>query len=351
MLNELMTLFGGLSPDQQMDAMKYSTNAIGKLGLTLGKVFGYFYEPKHIKQMADAESYKRKKMAEAKAYEIETVGDAIKKEDFLPLVYNSEDGTMTVDISDSTQLIQRSELRLRYSQIQKEHNIESVIGKTALELEGKDANIDEEVDKDWLNRYFNIVEDISDEDMQNLWARILAGEILKPRSYSLRLLDFLHNTSKEELDRILKILPFAVFDGFIIKNEEELKNNNIYFGDFLFYSEIGILHSNNEVGNKYEIPALEKDFLIYYSDQYACFANNKNNESQKFNFSIYSMTSLGLELLKLARISINQDYLVKNMNIWGSKYRNIHFMLFKVKSLINKRIECEDNPIFEINKE
>ena len=358
MLNELMAMFGGLSPEQQIETIKYGTDAVGKLGLSVGKIFGYFYEPTHIKQMAEAEAFKRKQLADAKAYEIQKVGEAIETQQFLPLIYRSEDGTVAVDTSDAKQLMQRSNIRLQNLQIQKERNIESVIGKTALELEGKEADINDEVDNDWLNRYFNIVEDISDEDMQNLWARILEGEILKPRTYSLRLLEFLHSTSKEELDRILKIASFVLFDGltiqnaFIIQNDKMLEDNKISFDDILFYSEIGILHSNIQVCRTYSIQAKQKQHLIFYSREYVCIGNNKNNTSQEFNFSVYSVTKLGIELLKLANIPTDKGFCIENIKRWGHKYHNIEFLLYKIQSINGDGVIYDDkNPLIEVNKD
>ena len=349
MLNELMTIFGGLPPEKKIEAMQYGTDALGKLGLTIVKIFGYFYEPKHLKQMADAEAYKRKQLADAKAYEIQKIGEAIETQHFLPLIYHSEDGSILIDTYDEKQLTQRYNLRLKNAQIQKEHNIESIIGKTALELEGKNADINEDVEKDWLTRYFNIAEDISDEDMQNLLAKILAGEILKPRAYSLRLLDFLHNTSKEELERILKIAPFVVLDGFIIKNDNILNENRIVFDDILFYSEIGILHPNMQVGRNDSINALENKHMIFYNKDYVCFGTNKNNSIQEFQFTIYSITQLGMELIKLANYPTKKDFFIENIKIWGNNYPNIKFSLFKVNSIQGVNIEYEDEPIIEIN--
>lgn len=352
MINELMSLFASLTPDQQVDTLKSGANAVGKMVLTIGKVFGYFYEPTHIKQMAEAEAFKRKQLADAKAYEIQKVGEAIDSQQFLPLIYRSEDGTVAVDTSDTKQLIQRSNIRLQNLQIQKERNIESIIGKTALELESKEADINDEVDTDWITRFFNIVEDISDEDMQNLWSRILAGEILKPRTYSLRLLDFLHNTSKEELDRILKISHYVAFDGFIIQNENMLKNIGITFDDILFYSEIGILHSNIQIGRTYTIKALEKKHMIFYNNEYVCFGNNKTDSIQQFQFSIYSVTRLGMELLKLANTPTDKDFFIENLKQWGVNYPNIELSFYRINHLEGDSIEYDDdNPLIEINKE
>lgn len=162
--------------------------------------------------MAEAEAYKIKALADAKSYEINTIGEAIRNNQDLPMSFNNGDTSLSIDTTNTEQLIQRSNYRLQYQQARKEHNIESVIGKTVLELEDKTVESTDDVDEDWLNRFFNIVEDVSDEQLQSLWSRILAGEILQPHSYSLRLLEFLRNISKDELELILKIMPFITGD-------------------------------------------------------------------------------------------------------------------------------------------
>ena len=57
----------------------------------------------------------------------------------------------------------------------KRENREKVAEKAqTIHIEGE-KDEDKTIDTDWLNRFFGIVEDVSDEDMQDIWARILAG--------------------------------------------------------------------------------------------------------------------------------------------------------------------------------
>lgn len=55
-----------------------------------------------------------------------------------------------------------------------------------------------ELDEDWLNFFERYAEDASTERMQNLWGRVLAGEIRKPGRYSLRTLRFLSEFSQAD---------------------------------------------------------------------------------------------------------------------------------------------------------
>ena len=68
-----------------------------------------------------------------------------------------------------------------------------------------DESSDKQYSFDWFIRYYEASGNISDEEMQLLWAEILAGEIEKPSSYSLRTLDVLRNMSKEEATESVQV--------------------------------------------------------------------------------------------------------------------------------------------------
>ncbi len=76
----------------------------------------------------------------------------------------------------------------------------AVVQKAALEI-GENEVQDHEVDHDWTARFFNDVQDVSSEEMQRLWAKILAGEVEKPGSTSFKTMDILKG-----LDRTTAIL-------------------------------------------------------------------------------------------------------------------------------------------------
>jgi hypothetical protein len=47
--------------------------------------------------------------------------------------------------------------------------------------------------------------------MQELWGRILSGEVTKPGSYSLKTLEFMRNITKSDADLIVEMAKLAVF--------------------------------------------------------------------------------------------------------------------------------------------
>ena len=93
---------------------------------------------------------------------------------------------------------------------QKVENVEEIVSKAKQQFAPDEQVSEEPVEKDWMTRFLNIAEEVSDEDMQNIWARVLAGEIKKPKSYSLRTLEVLRNLSKEEAALIMRVSSYQV---------------------------------------------------------------------------------------------------------------------------------------------
>ena len=80
--------------------------------------------------------------------------------------------------------------RIQFQEEKRQSNIMAVVQKAALEIGEKEVQ-DHEVDHDWTARFFNDVQDVSSEEMQRLWAKILAGEVEKPGSTSFKAMDIL----------------------------------------------------------------------------------------------------------------------------------------------------------------
>lgn len=94
--------------------------------------------------------------------------------------------------------------KVEYQQAKRVRNIQDVMLRAAEEL--RDGIVpDDPVDHDWAARFFNEVQDISSEQMQILWARLLAGQARNPGSVSVRTLSVLKNLDQDtaELFRVL----------------------------------------------------------------------------------------------------------------------------------------------------
>ena len=82
--------------------------------------------------------------------------------------------------------------RIQFQEEKRHRNIGSVVGRTAEELGDKYVP-DQEPDHDWTACFFNYIQYVSSEGMQSLWAKVLAGEIERPGSVSIRSLSILRD--------------------------------------------------------------------------------------------------------------------------------------------------------------
>jgi hypothetical protein len=111
----------------------------------------------------------------------------------------------------------------------KQENMEEIIKKSIPHLNEKsDPN---EMDDDWVTNFFDKSRIISDNEMQNLWAQVLAGEANSPGTYSKRTVNFLSSLDKKdaELFQILCRYCCWIIDSLVplifdIKNDIYDKN-------------------------------------------------------------------------------------------------------------------------------
>ena len=77
----------------------------------------------------------------------------------------------------------RTEEQKLLVEYRKKENRDSIILQAAQELKDKTVD-DTKVDIDWVNQFFAYAENVSNEEMQSIWAKVLAGEVQKPNSFS-----------------------------------------------------------------------------------------------------------------------------------------------------------------------
>ena len=91
--------------------------------------------------------------------------------------------------------------RIQFQEEKRQSNIESVVRQTASELEDKRVE-DHDPDHDWTARFFSDIQDVSNQATQLLYAKILAGEVERPGSTSIKALSLLSGTCQRQWDTL-----------------------------------------------------------------------------------------------------------------------------------------------------
>ena len=152
------------------------TAPITKLIETIASAFGTVYAPRRIREEAKAEADAISILAHAEAHKAETQAYAE-----VSTAKARAEGDIKLQ-----ELAIRAQERLDLLELRRQRNIEAIANKAVAQLP---ETVDEEmVDEDWVIRFFNYAQDVGNEQMQELWARLLAGEVAQAGSFSLRTL-------------------------------------------------------------------------------------------------------------------------------------------------------------------
>lgn len=103
-------------------------------------------------------------------------------------------------------------------------------------------------DFDWFMRFFEAVGNVSDETMQNLWAKILAREIAQPSTFSLKTVDVMRNLSKRDAELFIKVCSHSFISSatnYFLPNEDEfIEYVGIQYADIMKLSELGLIFND-----------------------------------------------------------------------------------------------------------
>lgn len=187
----------------------------------------------------------------------------------------------------------------------KMNNVQQIVNKAEEQFAEGEQVSSEPVNQDWQNRFFSIAEDISDEEMQKLWAQILAGEVKHPKSFSLRTLEALRNISKEEAESIQKVAKFIIDTNSLCSEKFALQ-----LTDQLLMDELGIVKGET-LTRTYHIKPDSPYNLILGKQVFLTLYSSKNI---KVKLSHYAISKIGLEIFKLVTEDIDDQYILNLSN-------------------------------------
>jgi hypothetical protein len=103
----------------------------------------------------------------------------------------------------------RTVARVQNQEVRRQENIESIVRKAVDELPPPDQVSEQPVEPDWVSRFFRECQDVSDKQMQLIWARILAGEVGRPGTFSPGTLSVVRDLTKSDADHFAKLCGFT----------------------------------------------------------------------------------------------------------------------------------------------
>jgi hypothetical protein len=208
---------------------------------------------------------------------------------------------MDLEIED----IQKRALnRLVKEEIKKQENIENITEKSFSSLD--ENATPENIENDWMSNFFDKCKLISDNEMQELWAQILAGEANNPGRFSKRTIEFMSTVDKNDAMLFDKFLNFCWYFGdaqpLIMNYENEIfEKYNISFNDLMHLDSIGVINFNLPHGFRKQ-SSIDEITIFYYGKQ--LILNLKNIHQNMISTGFVNLTKIGTDIAMVSHPNI-----------------------------------------------
>ena len=140
-----------------------------------------------------------------------------------------------------TEIQRRAAARFVEEETRRQTNMENIVAK-AIDQIGPNAQA-ENMDDDWIGNFFDKCRNFSDEQMQTIWSRILAGEANAPGSFSRKTVNVLVDLDKDSAEMFVKLCRFGCMIGGSLEPLVFDTRSNIYESNGLTFGVLGHLES------------------------------------------------------------------------------------------------------------
>ena len=148
-----------------------------------------------------------------------------------------------------------------------------------------------ELEDDWLNCFEDYAEKASSERLQTLWARVLAGEIRKPKSFSIATLRFLAELDQDMATIFERETKHRIKSGYILK-PEKLEGQRLL--DLTFLEEVGLLQEIS-IGMELSLEPNAAGVVIIREGRYVLLLKSHS----KIKYSVIRITRIGREITRI----------------------------------------------------
>lgn len=316
-----------MDPNKAMDAATEGAKTITKLGEIIQKIFNPHWTRKQDQADAEADERRLKMIRDNPDLEVVFVN-----------------GMMSARQRTPEELYYHSEQRMRAQSIREEKNIEKVLEVAADDLKDSTTVSGDSVDDDWITRFLGIIKDINNEEMQYVWGKILAGEIKRPGSFSLRTLETIRNLSQDEAKTFQKIVPLIVQynnSSFISAENELLWKYGITYDDIMQLDECGLVVDNNILSTGMTYEPGERHVL--YTNHLAFIFENTTKDRKSIRMHVHRLTRAGQELSGILNYTSNEEYLYDFADNFYKKnsFNGIVANMYKISKITPTQIDYD----------
>ena len=222
--------------------------------------------------------------------------------------------------------------RIQFQEEKRQRNIEDVLTKAALELGNEDVQ-EHEPDHDWTSRFFNDIQDVSNEEAQQLYTKVLAGEVERPGHTSIKTLSILRDLDQSTAALFktlcsasvhLALVENTILDARVSSLGSNAGNNSLLqyglgFADLNVLNEHGLIISDYNSYYDYQMsigvplpgPGQESVRIPFVFQGRSWVLEPTTNQpwkDQEFRLSGVALTRSGQELSRIVELQPMEAY-------------------------------------------
>jgi Protein of unknown function (DUF2806). len=200
-----------------------------------------------------------------------------------------------------TELHRRALHRFVEEEATRQENMEEITKKSIPHL--NDNSNPENMEDDWVTNFFDKSRIVSDDEMQDIWAQVLAGEANAAGSYSKRTVNLLGDLDKRDAELFQTLCRFGwqlgAFTPLIFDNKAKIYNDlGINFNSLSHLDSLGLIQFNAVSGyNRLQLP---KHFAAVYCGQLLPLTMSQEKDNE-ISIGQVILTQTGQELVQVIK--------------------------------------------------
>ena len=217
-----------------------------------------------------------------------------------------------------TELQQRAMFRVLQEETKRQENIESISKKSFEDI--KEEATPEDIDSDWLSNFFDKCKNISDDEMQEQWSRILSSEANQPGKFSKKTIEVMYQLDRNDAELFKNLCTFCWFNNgspLVLINEynnDIFKNQNINFTTLSHLQDLGLI--NFQSVSKFNLTFSVNQIILGYFEKYHVL-NFKDGDKNQLVTGVVNFTKAGEQLFKISSPTYNSEYYDYILEEWN----------------------------------
>lgn len=203
--------------------------------------------------------------------------------------------------------------------------------------------IDENFRFDWYVKFYEASGNVTEEDIQIIWAKLLCGEVNKPGSISTKVIEVMKNMDVYEAELFEKVLSHSVVyynAAFFPNYKNLLKKADISYNDILYLDELGLIYADSLLIFEQTV---EENFRVLIGNETLVLLGKSNKESSSIiRIKQFPFTTVGRQLAHLiGEKFISEDDFFELANEI-QKEKNVVLEIRRIREILDGEVVVDD---------